>query len=115
MHPPTKRSLTPQRQRLVELFQQINFGRVEGLHVQSGQPKFDPEPTITNEFKFGSENGPREESNQSNFLLKRQIQELFDSFDQLQNGVIDVIEVKHGLPFRMEVKNQVTKFKNRKS
>ena len=38
------------------------------------------------------------------FLLKQQVVELFAFFDELQNGVIDVLEIKHGLPFRMVVR-----------
>jgi hypothetical protein len=34
-------------------------------------------------------------------LLKEQVVELFAYFDQISNGVIDLIEVKHGLPFRV--------------
>jgi hypothetical protein len=32
--------------------------------------------------------------------------ELFEQFDRLGNGTIDLIEVKHGLPFRMFVAGQ---------
>jgi hypothetical protein len=104
MNPPRKQSLPPQRQRLVELFQQLNFGRVERLRIQSGQPCFDPQPNIIQEVKFGGDNAPRQEADLSNFNLKRQIQELFRYFDRLGNGVIDLIEIRHGLPWHMEVK-----------
>jgi hypothetical protein len=55
------------------------------------------------EHKFGGENGPRPELATTNFLLKQQVVELFAFFDQLQDGEIDVLEIKHGLPFRMIV------------
>ncbi|GIW56164.1 MAG: hypothetical protein KatS3mg082_2568 [Nitrospiraceae bacterium] len=99
----TKASLSPARRRLLELFQQVNFGRVERLSIQNGEPQFDPPPRIVREVKFGSENGPRPEVDADNFLLKTQVVELFQHFDQLGTGTIDVIEVKHGLPFRMIV------------
>lgn len=67
------------------------------------QPVFDPPPTMIREHKFAAENGPRPELASTDFLLKRQIAELFAFFDERQNGVIDVLEIKHGLPFRMIV------------
>ena len=50
--------------------------------------------------KLASENGPRPELAAADFPLKRHVVELFDLFDELHNGVIDVLEIKHGLPFR---------------
>lgn len=99
----SKASLPPARRHLLELFQQINFGRLESLSVRSADPVFDPHPVIIREHKFGGENGPRPELDVSDFVLKQQVVELFAFFDKLQNGVIDVLEVKHGLPFRIIV------------
>jgi hypothetical protein len=98
-----KASLTPARRRLLELFQQINFGRVEALLLLNGDPILDPLPRMVQEIKFGSENGPRPELNAGDFHLKSQVIELFEYLDQLGDGTIEAIEVKHGLPFRMIV------------
>lgn len=98
-----KASLPEPRKRLIELMQSINFGRVEGLAIRAGDPVLDPLPRVVREIKFGGENGPRPELGASDFVLKSQVVELFRFFDQLGNGTIDAIEVKHGLPFRMIV------------
>ena len=37
------------------------------------------------------------------FALKAQVRDLFDHFDALRTGTIRTLEVKHGLPFRMQV------------
>jgi hypothetical protein len=100
---PNKTSVSLARQQLLEVFQRINFGRLESLTVARGQPVFDPNPVILREYKFGGENGPRPELGNADFLLKQQVIDLFAFFDELQNGVIDVLEIKHGLPFRMIV------------
>ena len=99
----TKASLSPARRRLLELFQRVNFGRLESLVVRGGEPICDPQPVLIREHKFGGENGPRPELATSDFLLKQQVVELFAFFDELRDGVIDVLEIKHGLPFRMIV------------
>ena len=95
-----KAGLPEPRQRLVELMQSVNFGRIENLPIRNSQPVLDPSPRKVFEIKFASENGPRPELGNADFLLKQQVVELFAFFDDLQNGVIDVLEIKHGLPFR---------------
>lgn len=100
---PEKASLSEPRRRLVELMQSVNFGRIESLVVVTGDPILDPLPRMIREIKFGGENGPRSEREAGNFLLKTQVVELFQHLDQLGDGTIEVLEIKHGLPFRMMV------------
>jgi hypothetical protein len=100
---PSKSSLSPARRRLIELMQSINFGRIENLTVSAGEPAFDPPPRVVREIKIGGDNGPRAERNASNFLLKEQVVELFQYLDHLRDGTIEVLEIKHGLPFRLLV------------
>src|SRR5690606_14175613 len=95
-----KQDLAPARCRLVELMQDLNFGRVEGLVISDGQPVLDPPPRIIREIKFGGENGPRPEAGIPDFALKAKVVELFRSFDELRDGVIETLEIQHGLPFR---------------
>jgi hypothetical protein len=98
-----KSRLSPARRELVELLQEVNFGRVEGLAVRAGQPVFSPPPRVVREVKFGGDNGPRPERAAGDFELKAQVVDLFAALDRLGDGVVDLIEVKHGLPFKMEV------------
>ena len=98
----SKAQLTPQRQGLVALLQRINFGSIEGLRIAAGQPCLDPRPAIARDIKLGaSDNGPRPELSKADFLLKTQILEMFALFDEIRDGVIELVEVKAGLPFRI--------------
>jgi hypothetical protein len=99
----SKASLSPARRRLLESMQQLYFGRIENLVIQDGQPIFDPMPRVVREHKFGGENGPRAEAATADFLLKTQVIDLFKLFDELGDGIIEVLETKHGLPFRIFV------------
>ena len=99
----SKQALSACRTDFLELMQCINFGRIEGLAIRAREPVLHPRPVIVREIKLASENGARPELGKADFLLKRQIVELFEYFDELQDGVIDVLEVKHGLPFRVIV------------
>ncbi|NIM21246.1 MAG: hypothetical protein GTN64_02310 [Candidatus Latescibacteria bacterium] len=103
----TKGCLTPARGRLVELMQRINFGRIEGLEVRDGEPVIDPPPIVVRDIKFGGENGPRHELEAKDFILKREVIEFFVQLEELANGTVDVLEIKHGLPFRMSIKEAV--------
>jgi hypothetical protein len=86
---------------LVERMQALNFGRIENLPVEDGEPVFGPATRVTREHKFGGENGARPESAAADFALKSQIIELLAVFDQIRDGTFEVIEVRHGLPFRV--------------
>jgi hypothetical protein len=100
---PSKSALSPARRRLIELMQTINFGRIEDLAVRGGNPVFAPPPRVVREIKIGGDNGPRPERDAANFLLKDQVVELLHHLDHLGYGTVAVLEVKHGLPFRLLV------------
>ena len=97
----TKAALSPARVRLVEVMQELNFGRVEQLVIRGGEPVLDPPPRLVREVKFCAENGPRPETAKEDFALKAQVRELLTHMEAIGDGVIARIEVKHGLPFRM--------------
>ena len=98
-----KSSLTACRQKLLGEMQRINFGRIERLAVSHGQPAFDPPPHIVREIKFGGDNDPRPEVAKTDFSLKAEVLDLFAQMEALGDGTISIIEIKHGLPFRMTV------------
>lgn len=97
--------VSPARHRLLALCQKLNFGRIELIPVRDGQPILDPTPATAKEVKFASDNDPREDLRRTEFLQKRQIQDFCHQLDQLQNGVIEFLEVKHGIPFKMIVRS----------
>ena len=105
--PISKASLTSGRRRLVEMMQQLNFGRIEDLEIRSGEPLFSPAPRVVQDIKIGGENGPCPESLFPDFLLKNQIIELFEHLDRLGDATIASIDVKHGLPFKLVVEQAV--------
>ncbi len=96
-----KTDLSPARRRLVEKMQRLNFGRIEGLHVRSGEPAFDPPPRIIRSVKLGGDNGPRHEATKDDFMMKTAVRELFDILNQIGDGVVECIDVRHGLPCGM--------------
>ncbi len=102
-----RQNLSPNRQRLVRLMQTLHFGQIEQLHIQNGEPVFDPRPIATVEFKFGAENGPRRELDCTDFVIKAPVVEFLQQCQAIGDGVIETLTVKHGLPFSMTVKAAV--------
>ena len=103
----TKASLSPQRQRLIEILQGINFGSLEGLHVRDGGPVFTPPPQRVRLVRFLAENGPRPEAAKHDFVLKAKVGELFACLDTMGDGVIEFIKVEHGIPVLMAIREEV--------
>ncbi len=100
---PSKASLVPARQRLIELMQQLHFGRIENLVVRHGDPVLDPPPRRLRDIKLGGLNGPRPEHDAANFKLKSRVSEFFACLDDIGDGIIQTLEVKDGLPFLVTV------------
>jgi len=99
----TKASLSGPRRRLLETMQRLNFGRIEDLEIRGGEPVYSPAPRIIQDIKLGGENGPRPELASPDFLLRSQVVEFFEHLSKLGNGSVELIEVKHGLPFKLVI------------
>ncbi|MBP9032479.1 MAG: hypothetical protein KBG29_01210 [Pseudomonadales bacterium] len=99
-----------ENRRLIRLMQRINFGRITGLHVHSGRPDFSrPYRAIQTVKLNGCESGPRPETNLADFALCRQQTALLDALACVSDGGCVNVEVRHGLPFLIEIEqdNQV--------
>ena len=103
----TKAALSPARKRLVELMQEVNYGRIERLQIRDGDPVFNPPPTVLRQYLFGKENGPNAYRGVDGFALKKKVAELFEIFDREPSLSIQELIIDNGLPVRMTVMNAV--------
>src|SRR3974377_2331901 len=94
----TKEALSPARKRLVELMQEINYGRIEELQIRDGEPVFNPPPTVLRQYLFGKENGPNANRSADSFALKKKVAELFEIFDREPSLYIQELIIDNGLP-----------------
>lgn len=95
--------LSRPQQSLIERCQEINFGRVS-FRVRHGEPDVDDRWRTRRTVKLaGAENGPRSEANNTDFLLCKEQVSLLSELAQLADGVHVTIDVKHGLPFLIEI------------
>lgn len=103
-----KSHLTPPQRRLVELMQDINFGRISDLPIKNGEPIFLADTVIEREIKLGGQNGPRPEQAREDFDLKQEVIVMLDHFSGIENGCIACLEIKHGLPFLMRTRARLS-------
>jgi len=85
--------------------QHLHFGRFEGLQILNGELILDPFPISMREYKFGLDRGDETAPRSAEFQLKRQVLELIQFVRSLHKGEIHCLEIRHGLPFAMEVRN----------
>ncbi|MGA2713752.1 MAG: hypothetical protein ABSG41_11660 [Bryobacteraceae bacterium] len=102
MIPTTTRDLTIAQRWLVRIMSEYQFGRIENLRVEQGQPAPDHQVSIVRAARFGSKDGGLKVPASDNPELKQTVRDLFDEIERLQNGVIVRLEFKHGLPFLLE-------------
>jgi hypothetical protein len=97
----TKAGLSESRRQCVELMQRLGHGEVVGLLLRAGEPILDPPPRTVHDVKLAPPRTRRPRPSQEDFALKEQVVQLFRLFERVRDGVIDSIEVRDGLPFRV--------------
>jgi hypothetical protein len=95
-------SLSPLRKHLVDVLRSLQFGRIEGLWLSDGEPQFTPSPRIIQTIKLPVE-AAGVDPHGGDFVLKKQVSDLFQYFDGWQNGVISRCEFRFGLPCLVEI------------
>lgn len=101
-----KSELPFDRRWLVELMQDVDFGSVNGLAVRQAQPQTTPKPKVVYSRRLAGPNETRPAKELKDFILKEPVVNLFEMFDQVQDGFVLEIVVRNGLP--QEVKFEGT-------
>ena len=88
---------------LIRQCQRLNFGRIT-FHVREGEPDIgQPWRTRRTVKLAGGENGPRPEADLADFELCREQVALVETLGRARDGVRLTVEVRHGLPFLVEI------------
>jgi hypothetical protein len=98
-----KSTLSASRQELLELIEQIPFGKLENILINNGEPDLTRPPVVTREIKLGLEEMPRVSRSGADYVLKSQFIDLFSQLDRLGDGSTVTIEIRHSLPARLIV------------
>jgi len=82
----------------------IGFGKIFELRVRNGQPEFEPMPRILCDVKFGNRTGgPSRKGDAKDYILSDSQIELLSLLDDVGNGIITVLEIRHSSPFRATI------------
>lgn len=101
--PKPRTSLSHNERHLLQLMQEIHYGRIENLAVRDGEPVIAPSTKVLRDVKFGPEIGKRPIIVGRDYRDKAQIMEMLQQFRRLGDGVVQTLEVHNGLPFRMQI------------
>lgn len=99
----TKRSLHASQFNLVEIIEELGFGRIEQISIRGGEPCFEHATQIVAEIKLGSEPETGADPRNPDLTLKSEFERLFQRLSLVRNGLVD-IEVRHSTPFRLIVR-----------
>jgi hypothetical protein len=102
--PPLRRSdLFESDRMLVELMEDLNFGRIEGLKLRDGRPVLQPLPRVIAAVRMTSEDRNSDSKPRSGSDLRQSVSDLIALIRRIGDGEVFLIEVRHGLPFSVEV------------
>ena len=103
--PTLTRDLLPSERRFVDAMSDVGFGRFEFLRIEHGELVLDPWPTTVRGVKFGSPSAATHKPLAEEFELKSQVAEFFEYVRAVDTGEIRCLELRHGLPFSMEIEH----------
>jgi len=100
--PATTQDLLPSEVAFIAAMQQLGFGLFEALQIRGGELVLDPSPVTVRHVKFGTPaTTGRTFGGKSE--LRQQIAEFFAYVREVDAAEIRTLEIRHGLPFSMEV------------
>jgi hypothetical protein len=103
MTPPvTIQDLLPSEVAFVATMQLLGFGLFEYLQICGGELVLNPGPVTVRHVKFGTPTTTGKTSGGAS-ELRQQIAEFFTYVREVDAGEIRTLEIRHGLPFSMEV------------
>lgn len=103
MTPPvTTQDLLPSEVAFVGAMQQLGFGLFEYLQIRGGELVLNPTPVTVRHVKFGTP-ATTGKTSEGASNLRQQIAEFFAYVRESDAGEIRTLEIRHGIPFSMEV------------
>ena len=100
--PINTQDMLPSEATFLAAMQQLGFGRFEYLQIRNGELLLNPWPVAVRDVKFGSPvttGRPAAATSE----LRPQVAEFFAYVREVDAGEIRELEVRHGLPFSMEI------------
>ena len=100
-------ALSEPRRRLVSKIQDIRFGAIENLVIKDGDPVFGPDTCVVRDRKLGKSDPCAAFEIRESPLEKEQFTQLFSVFTHIRNGLVSLLEIQNGLPFKIRTKERL--------
>src|SRR5580698_73427 len=105
MRPKYLHDLLPSEKLFLADWTEKRFGRYEGLRYENGQLVLNPWPKSVKNVRFGSREQIAIKATQA-FELNEEVADFFEFVRAAGMGEIHCLEVRHGLPFLMEIESR---------
>ena len=92
-------AVSPRRQQLIRMCQALNCGAFKGIQLHDGDPVL--VSSLIAEERLDLPDEQRPEIQLADFNLSKEWHRLLGRFDQVQNGAIERLEVRAGIPRRV--------------
>jgi hypothetical protein len=98
----TRRDLTAGQCWLVQIMSEHQFGRIENLRVEHGQPAPDAQTRIVRSARLGANDTEPKSVLVADYELGQSVLDMFAELARLENGVVGRIEFRYGVPCLLE-------------
>lgn len=96
-------SISEAQKRLLQLMQEVHYGKVEDIVISSGEPVMGLPVKVLRDVKLSGESGRKTIFADRDYLDKPQVVEMLRQFRRLGDGIVQLVEIHDGLPFRMHI------------
>lgn len=104
--PTSTHDLSASERRFLHEMHDVGFGRFESLRIERGELVLDPWPRTVRGVKFDSVDTAAHKPPPVDFELKTQVAEFFEYVRSVDAGEIRCLELRHGIPFSMEIEHR---------
>ena len=101
--PRPRASLSHSEQRLLGLIQEVYYGKIEDLVISGGEPVMGLPLKVLRDVKLSGEYSRKPILADRDYLDKPQVVEMLRQFRRLGDGVVQLVEIHDGLPFRIQI------------
>ena len=84
---------------------EVGYGKIVDLKIHNGEPAFDSPTQIIKDIALDKTNDIN--PYKSDETLKPQVTRMLNQFSKIRDGTIPTIRIQDGLPFRLQVNDQL--------
>jgi hypothetical protein len=100
--PRTTEHLTAAQRALVQVMRDWQFGRIENMRVEGGQPILGGGAKLVRVQRLDADRQRTQALREAEWQLKQEIRSLFEELTRLQDCLIVRLGFRHGLPVQLE-------------